>query len=79
MNDIKVIWYDGGKANERPKALVIDGQTFLVRKWIPVGVVKDFIGMEREVHKVVLEDGSTYRIEYLRSLEQCIVGKLKSW
>lgn len=79
MLTIKVEWIDGEKVCERPIALVLDGRKMKVEKWIPVGIVRDFVGNEREVHKVILEDGSSYRIEYFRSQDQCYVEKLRSW
>lgn len=79
MNGVKVVWYEGEKANERPKAIIINGKALEVTKWIPVGVVRDFLGKEREIHKVFLEDGSCYRIEYARERDECVVEKLRSF
>jgi hypothetical protein len=78
MNGIKVIWYDGNKPSERPRALLINGETLEVKKWIPVGIVRNFLGKEREVHKVYLEDGSCYRIEYERERDECVVERLRN-
>ncbi len=75
----EVIWYDGEKTRERPMAIIIDGERFEVTKWIPVGVVRDLIGLEREVHKVVLEDGNSYRVEYYRGQDICYIEKLRNW
>jgi hypothetical protein len=79
MNGIEVLWYEGEKKCERPQALVIGGKKLMIQKWFPIGVVRDFIGNEREVHKVILEDGSAFKIEYFRNQDQWYVEKLKNW
>jgi tetraacyldisaccharide-1-P 4'-kinase len=78
VDPFDVVWHDGEKVCERPVAIIVEGKKLLVEKWIPVGTVRDFMGNEREVHKVVLEDGSSFRIEYFRSQDQCYVERLRS-
>ncbi|HHF53459.1 MAG TPA: hypothetical protein ENL43_03745 [candidate division WOR-3 bacterium] len=79
MNDYDVIWYDGSKYREKPVAVMIKGDKVMVKEWKPLGIVVNFLGSKREVHKVKLENGLVFKIEYIRSLDIWTVEKSRNF